>query len=206
MVNLKVSSFRLAVYNAIRDLIGLSRSQSRDLDPSSKCEEPAKKRRSEFLDRLEDCSSEDDELDCYLRTSFPPHQTKSLLEFWSSIGERQFPRLAKLARFLLATSAASSPLMLSQPSSQLTAGDLGTLLILRWEIAFSITNLHEFLMITFTNIHHFQTRSAEHAKPLSADRSTSLGATALKTEPPSPAYTKVSSLIILSSPKISIIL
>lgn len=39
-------------------------------------EEPAKKRR-EFLDRLEDCAvEEEDELDCYLKSVFAPHQTK----------------------------------------------------------------------------------------------------------------------------------
>jgi len=39
-------------------------------------DEPAKKRRNEFLDRLEDCAAEEDELDDYLRASFQPHQTK----------------------------------------------------------------------------------------------------------------------------------
>uniref|UniRef100_A0A915EBQ8 HAT C-terminal dimerisation domain-containing protein n=1 Tax=Ditylenchus dipsaci TaxID=166011 RepID=A0A915EBQ8_9BILA len=93
-------------------------------------DEPAKKRR-EFLDRLEDCAAEDDELDCYLRTSFSPNQTKNVLEFWASVGESEFPRLAKLARFLLPTSAACAPVSLAHPSSPLTASDINTLLILR---------------------------------------------------------------------------
>ncbi|KAI1726385.1 hAT family dimerization domain containing protein [Ditylenchus destructor] len=133
-------SERSAIYSRIRAVVGLNKpKQERHVDTTA--DEPAKKRR-EFLDRLEDCAAEDDELDCYLRTSFPPNQTKSVLEFWSTVGERQFPRLAKLARFLLPTSGACAPLSLSQPSTSPTSSDINTLLILRPEVLNSLNRSH----------------------------------------------------------------
>uniref|UniRef100_A0A183CIU7 Protein kinase domain-containing protein n=1 Tax=Globodera pallida TaxID=36090 RepID=A0A183CIU7_GLOPA len=94
--------------------------------------ETAAMKRKDFLHRLEDCAmEEEDELDIYLRTSFTQDQT-DILEFWSSIGEAQFPRLAHLARFILASSGAPASIVLQQPStSKLGPREIGTLLNLR---------------------------------------------------------------------------
>lgn len=54
-----------------------------------------------------------------------------MLEFWSSLGENEFPLLARLTRFLLAASGACAPLRLSLPSSPFETNDLSTFLILR---------------------------------------------------------------------------
>uniref|UniRef100_A0A1I8ASV8 BED-type domain-containing protein n=1 Tax=Steinernema glaseri TaxID=37863 RepID=A0A1I8ASV8_9BILA len=120
---------RTSIYNHIRSLIGCAK-----LKKERSCEtpdgEPPRKRRN-FLISLEDSSSDEDELGCYLRTSFSTNQTKDILEFWSSIGEAQFPRLARLARFLLASAAAAPAVQLQVNDGKLTEKNLHNLLLLR---------------------------------------------------------------------------
>ncbi|KAH7725406.1 HAT family dimerization domain-containing protein [Aphelenchoides avenae] len=133
---------RLAVYSRIREIVGLKREKCNKPASDANGEaEPSRKRRH-FLSQLEDCAAEDDELEAYLRTPFPHHQTKNILEFWSSIGEKHFPHLAKLARFILATSGACAPLTLSEPSSRLSATDIRTWLMLRPEVMNSMNRSH----------------------------------------------------------------
>uniref|UniRef100_A0A914HWH8 BED-type domain-containing protein n=1 Tax=Globodera rostochiensis TaxID=31243 RepID=A0A914HWH8_GLORO len=142
---------RAVVYERIRELVGLSH-KSRPAEAAEMKNEPFKKRRrfqeaetaamkrKDFLHRLEDCAmEEEDELDIYLRTSFTQDQTQDILEFWSSIGEAQFPRLAHLARFILASSGAPASIVLQQPStSKLGPREIGTLLNLRPEVLNSL--------------------------------------------------------------------
>uniref|UniRef100_A0A915MHM5 HAT C-terminal dimerisation domain-containing protein n=1 Tax=Meloidogyne javanica TaxID=6303 RepID=A0A915MHM5_MELJA len=65
-----------------------------------------------------------------------------ILEFWSSIGEEQFPRLAKLARFLLGISVAPLPLINKKGgiNSGLNSDEIGILLNLRPNILNSVVN------------------------------------------------------------------
>uniref|UniRef100_A0A914EFM6 BED-type domain-containing protein n=1 Tax=Acrobeloides nanus TaxID=290746 RepID=A0A914EFM6_9BILA len=121
---------RFQVYGQIREITGLSKEKMEKSSEQSDGE-PTKKRRR-FLSQLEDTAIEDDELECYLRTPFAPQQTKDILEFWSTVGESQFPRLAKLARFILSMAGAAAPIELSNPSSsRLTVENLNGLLMLR---------------------------------------------------------------------------
>ncbi|KAL3110178.1 hypothetical protein niasHT_015781 [Heterodera trifolii] len=144
---------RAAVYERIREMVGLSR-KAKAAETETKTE-PFKKRRrfqevetaatkrKDFLHRLEECAmEEEDELDIYLRTSFTQEQTQDILEFWSSIGEAQFPRLARLARFLLASSGAPCPIPLQQPSiCKLGPHEIGTRLNLRPEVLNSLVHV-----------------------------------------------------------------
>ncbi|KAK0399904.1 hypothetical protein QR680_003267 [Steinernema hermaphroditum] len=120
---------RTSIYNHIRSLIGCAK-----LRKERSCEtpdgEPPRKRRN-FLISLEDSSADEDELGCYLRTSFSTNQTKDILEFWSSIGESQFPRLSRLARFLLASAAAAPTVQLQVNEGKLNEKNLHNLLLLR---------------------------------------------------------------------------
>ncbi|TMS38470.1 hypothetical protein L596_005189 [Steinernema carpocapsae] len=120
---------RTSIYNHIRALIGCSKlKKERSCDTPEG--EPPRKRRN-FLISLEDSSMDEDELGCYLRTSFSASQTKDILEFWSTVGEAQFPRLSRLARFLLASTAAAPSVQLSVSDSKLTERNLHNLLLLR---------------------------------------------------------------------------
>lgn len=105
--------FRLTVYGKIREIVGLKREKSdkpsTDANGGSSCmcvlcyagasldAEPSRKRRH-FLSQLEDCAAEDDELEAYLRTPFPHHQTKSVFV-------KPFAR----ERIALGTSSSSGP-------------------------------------------------------------------------------------------------
>jgi hypothetical protein len=130
---------RAAVYGKIREIVGLIKEKPDRTTMDADGETENKRKRRHFLSQLEECAVEDDELDAYLRTPFAPSQTKNVLEFWSSIGERQFPRLAKLARFILATSGACAPIRLAEPSSKLSATDINTLMMLRPEVLNSLS-------------------------------------------------------------------
>lgn len=62
---------------------------------------------------------------------------RNVLEFWSTVGERQFPNLARLARFIIATPASPAQQELPLPSTPLGDSDLMTLLILRYHFFYS---------------------------------------------------------------------
>lgn len=95
--------------------------------------------------------------------TFPPPHFRDILEFWSSIGEAQvrqmkghhthlgimtnfaafqFPRLARLARFILASSGAPCPIPLQQPSiCKLGPHEIGTRLNLRCFVCFFLPKI-----------------------------------------------------------------
>ncbi|MCP9265404.1 hypothetical protein DINM_020690 [Dirofilaria immitis] len=100
--------------------------------------EPPKKRIS-FLSSLEDHAIIDDELECYLRSQYPALQTKDVLQFWSTVGQAQFPHLSLLARFLLSIPAACV-VHKSQNVLRLTPEHLSSLLLLRSSYAQTISS------------------------------------------------------------------
>ncbi|CAB3405966.1 unnamed protein product [Caenorhabditis bovis] len=113
----------------IRAMCGI-RNPSEPLSRGSSCDgEPHRKRRM-FLSSLED-DPVGDELECYLRSQYPPQQTKDVITFWSTIGQTQFPSLASLARRTLSTPA-TAPKTSFDPSCASVAPDqLHTFLMLR---------------------------------------------------------------------------
>ncbi|CAK5042000.1 unnamed protein product [Meloidogyne enterolobii] len=76
---------------------------------------------------------------CHMTVNLEPYD---ILEFWSSIGEEQFPRLAKLARFLLGISVAPLPLINKKGgiNSGLNSEEIGILLNLRPNILNSVNH------------------------------------------------------------------
>nr|CAD2177795.1 unnamed protein product [Meloidogyne enterolobii] len=138
-------SERLSVYEKIREMANLDKKPKESIKKEEHQQQPFCKRRR-FLDQLEGCSlqevKEEDELDCYLKATFTSSQTSDILEFWSSIGEEQFPRLAKLARFLLGISVAPLPLINKKGgiNSGLNSEEIGILLNLRPNILNSVNH------------------------------------------------------------------
>ncbi|CAK5081798.1 unnamed protein product [Meloidogyne enterolobii] len=138
-------SERLSVYEKIREMANLDKKPKESIKKEEHQQQPFCKRRR-FLDQLEGCSlqevKEEDELDCYLKATFTSSQTSDILEFWSSIGEEQFPHLAKLARFLLGISVASLPLINKKGgiNGGLSSEEIGILLNLRPNILNSVNH------------------------------------------------------------------
>ncbi|KHN77485.1 hypothetical protein Tcan_07977 [Toxocara canis] len=126
---------RMETYTKIRSMIGPweSRTATVKTDDQLSSEtmegEPPRKRIS-FLSSLEDRAMIDDELECYLRSQFPAIQTKDVLQFWSTLGQTQFPNLAHLARYLLSIPAACCQHR-SQSNVGLPPESLSSLLVLR---------------------------------------------------------------------------
>nr|CRZ21853.1 Bm7225 [Brugia malayi] len=123
---------RSQTYSRIRKLIGTSEMKNLKSDEflsGTSDGEPPKKRIS-FLSSLEDHAVIDDELECYLRSQYPASQTKDVLQFWSTVGQAQFPYLSLLARFLLSIPAACV-VHKSQNVLKLTPEHLSSLLLLR---------------------------------------------------------------------------
>ncbi|EJW82990.1 HAT family dimerization domain-containing protein, partial [Wuchereria bancrofti] len=123
---------RSQTYSRIRKLIGTSGMKNLkgdELLSGTNDGEPPKKRIS-FLSSLEDHAVIDDELECYLRSQYPASQTKDVLQFWSTVGQAQFPYLSLLARFLLSIPAACV-VHKSQNVLKLTPEHLSSLLLLR---------------------------------------------------------------------------
>ncbi|KAI6175678.1 BED-type domain-containing protein [Aphelenchoides bicaudatus] len=121
---------KVNVYNQLREAAGLYKLCK---EQQSKQEgEPSRKRRN-FLMKLEDYAMAEDELENYIRTPLSQLTTKSVLEFWSSHGELNFPSLARFARFILGTQCSLNVIRLHLPSTKLGADDIGTLLKLRPE-------------------------------------------------------------------------
>ncbi|VDM95536.1 unnamed protein product [Thelazia callipaeda] len=134
---------RLETYSRIRKLIGTSEGRSVKIDDhtvGASDGEPPKKRIS-FLSSLEDHAVIDDELECYLRSQYPAPQTKDVLQFWSTVGQAQFPHLSLLARFLLSIPAACM-VHKSQNILKLTPEHLSSLLLLRSSYALITSNGH----------------------------------------------------------------
>lgn len=82
--------------------------------------------------KLEDYALEEDELEAYLRTPLAQLNTKSVLEFWSSMGELNFPKVARFSRFILGTQCTLGPMRFNVPSTKIDANDISTLLKLRF--------------------------------------------------------------------------
>ncbi|VDP13245.1 unnamed protein product [Onchocerca flexuosa] len=120
---------RSETYSRIRKLIGTSEvknPKSEERSAGTNDGEPPKKRIS-FLSSLEDHAIIDDELECYLRQS---STFRDVLQFWSTVGQAQFPHLSLLARFLLSIPAACV-VHKSQNVLKLTPEHLSSLLLLR---------------------------------------------------------------------------
>uniref|UniRef100_A0A915PWZ9 BED-type domain-containing protein n=1 Tax=Setaria digitata TaxID=48799 RepID=A0A915PWZ9_9BILA len=134
---------RSETYSRIRKLIGASEeknTKTEDHTAGGNDGEPPKKRIS-FLSSLEDHAVIDDELECYLRSQYPALQTKDVLQFWSTVGQAQFPNLSLLARFLLSIPAACV-VHKSQNVSKLTPEHLSSLLLLRSSYTHTTSNGH----------------------------------------------------------------
>ncbi|VDK52621.1 unnamed protein product [Anisakis simplex] len=126
---------RIEAYTKIRSMIGLWETRAivpRSEDPigSEAVEGEPPRKRISFLSSLEDRAMIDDELECYLRSQFPAIQTKDVLQFWSTLGQSQFPNLAHLARYLLSIPSACCQHR-SQSNVTLPTDSLTSLLILR---------------------------------------------------------------------------
>ncbi|EJD74681.1 hypothetical protein LOAG_18034 [Loa loa] len=137
---------RSETYSRIRELIGTSEMKnlkSEELPSGADDGEPPKKRIS-FLSSLEDHVIIDDELECYLRSQYPASQTKDVLQFWSTVGQAQFPHLSLLARFLLSIPAACV-VHKSQNVLKLTPEHLSSLLLLRSSYAQAVSSGHSIL-------------------------------------------------------------
>ncbi|EGT42013.1 hypothetical protein CAEBREN_04782 [Caenorhabditis brenneri] len=91
--------------------------------------EPHRKRRM-FLNSLED-DQVTDELECYLRSQYPPNQTKDVIFFWSTIGHSQFPLLSKMARRTLCTHAIAPKTIIDHRCASVSPDQLYTFLMLR---------------------------------------------------------------------------
>ncbi|KAM3725147.1 Zinc finger protein [Dirofilaria immitis] len=132
---------RSETYSRIRKLIGtaeVKNLKSEEHLSGTNDGEPPKKRIS-FLSSLEDHAIIDDELECYLRSQYPALQTKDVLQFWSTVGQAQFPHLSLLARFLLSIPAACV-VHKSQNVLRLTPEHLSSLLLLRSSYAQTISS------------------------------------------------------------------
>ncbi|CAD5226990.1 unnamed protein product [Bursaphelenchus xylophilus] len=129
---------KINIYSSIKDVSGLNKMKRERDSTRSDDGEPARKRRN-FLSKLEDCAMEDDELECYLRTPFGQSKIRSLLEFWSTFGETNFPKLSKFGRFILGVHSASRPLKINLPSTKLSAEQIGTFLKLRPEVSSTVS-------------------------------------------------------------------
>uniref|UniRef100_A0A1I7UIG7 BED-type domain-containing protein n=1 Tax=Caenorhabditis tropicalis TaxID=1561998 RepID=A0A1I7UIG7_9PELO len=91
--------------------------------------EPHRKRRM-FLNSLEE-DQVTDELECYLRSQYPPNQTKDVIYFWSTIGHSQFPLLSKMARRTLCTHAIAPRTRFDPRCASVVPDQLHTFLMLR---------------------------------------------------------------------------
>ncbi|KAI6200345.1 BED-type domain-containing protein [Aphelenchoides besseyi] len=132
---------RLQIYSQTREVAGLIKNRKEQSAESSRDDgEPSRKRRN-FLIQLEDSAMEEDELESYLRMPLSQVNYKTVREFWSSFGERSFPKLSKFARFLLGTQCAAGPLRLYSPSSHIGADEINTFLKLRPEVYGTVNRL-----------------------------------------------------------------
>uniref|UniRef100_A0A9J2QAC6 BED-type domain-containing protein n=1 Tax=Ascaris lumbricoides TaxID=6252 RepID=A0A9J2QAC6_ASCLU len=126
---------RIEAYTKIRSMIGpwesrITNVKNEDQLTSETMEGEPPRKRISFLSSLEDRAMIDDELECYLRSQFPAIQTKDVLQFWSTLGQTQFPNLAHLARYLLSIPAACCQHR-SQSNIGLPPESLSSLLVLR---------------------------------------------------------------------------
>ncbi|CAI4222127.1 unnamed protein product [Auanema sp. JU1783] len=114
----------------IRALCGI-RSPKEPLSRGSSTDgEPFRKRRM-FLNALEDDPVSEDELECYLRSQFPTHQTKDLVFFWSNAGRNQFPSLSSLARRILSVPATAPRTEYDPRLASVSPDQLHTFLMLK---------------------------------------------------------------------------
>ncbi|CAI2352277.1 unnamed protein product [Caenorhabditis sp. 36 PRJEB53466] len=106
------------------------RNPKQPLSRGSSCDgEPHRKRRM-FLSSLEDDQAVD-ELECYLRSQYGPHQTKDVITFWSVTGHTQFPTLSALARRTLCTPAIAPKTHFDARCASVSPDQLHTFLMLR---------------------------------------------------------------------------
>lgn len=120
---------RTTVCERIRSSCGF-RNPKEPLSRGSSCDgEPHRKRRM-FLSSLED-DQVTDELECYLRSQYPPNQTKDVITFWSTTGHAQFPTLSSLARRTLCTPAIAPKTQFDARCASVSPDQLHTFLMLR---------------------------------------------------------------------------
>ncbi|CAP32455.2 Protein CBG13700 [Caenorhabditis briggsae] len=106
------------------------RNPKEPLSRGSSCDgEPHRKRRM-FLSSLED-DQVTDELECYLRSQYPPNQTKDVITFWSTTGHTQFPMLSSMARRVLCTPAVAPVTQFDARCASVSPDQLHTFLMLR---------------------------------------------------------------------------
>lgn len=106
------------------------RNPKEPLSRGSSCDgEPHRKRRM-FLSSLED-DQVTDELECYLRSQYPPNQTKDVITFWSTTGHSQFPMLSTMARRVLCTPAIAPTTRFDARCASVSPDQLHTFLMLR---------------------------------------------------------------------------